>query len=65
MLIDNQLFYKYHELLTLIDVEICQTTKMKTILFDSKVPLPHSIYDDQPYEAFLTVTYFNLGYFYQ
>lgn len=57
MLIDNQLFYKYHELLTLIDVEICQTSKKKSILFESNSSLPHCIYDDQPYEAFLTVIY--------
>ncbi len=65
MLIDNQLFYKYHELLTLIDVEICRNTKKKSILFDSKATLPHPIYDDQPYEAFLTVISINPGYIYQ
>jgi hypothetical protein len=64
LLIDNQIYYKYSELLTILEDEMCY--KPKNILFSYSSPIPHSTFNDVPYQTYLTVNHFiTLGYFYQ
>jgi hypothetical protein len=53
LLIDNQGYYKYHELLTILEDEMCD--KPKGLLFSYSSPLPHTTFNDVNYQNYLVV----------